>query len=100
MKNNFRFIFPRLIGATLLVGIAALVMSIIFKLMLGIILIGGLVIMAKRLIFKSNQRMEEGIYERHYYGGVSPLQYQYQSVNQQPANGHPFQKSATIVPID
>ena len=100
MKNNFRFIFPRLIGATILVGIAALVISIVFKLMLGVILIGGLVMMIKRLVFRSNQRMHEGIYEGHYYGGVSPLQYQHQWVNQQPVGGNPFQKSATIVPID
>ncbi|MCF0054983.1 hypothetical protein [Dyadobacter sp. CY356] len=48
MKNNFRFIFPRLIGATLVVGLAAFVVTTLFKLMLGVVLIGGVVAMIKR----------------------------------------------------
>ncbi len=31
MKNNFRFIFPRLIGATLVVGLAAFVITTLFQ---------------------------------------------------------------------
>lgn len=48
MKNNFRFIFPRLIGATVIVGIAALVITTLFKLMIGVILIGGVVNLIRR----------------------------------------------------
>lgn len=48
MKNNFRFIFPRLIGATLVVGLAAFVITTLFKLMLGVVLIGGVVALIRR----------------------------------------------------
>lgn len=48
MKNNFRFIFPRLIGATLVVGLAAFVITTLFKLMLGLVLIGGIVTLIRR----------------------------------------------------
>ncbi|MEO6685099.1 MAG: hypothetical protein ABIN24_04010 [Dyadobacter sp.] len=48
MKNNIRFIFPRLIGATLVVGLAAFVITTLFKLMLGLVLIGGVVMLIKR----------------------------------------------------
>jgi hypothetical protein len=42
MKNKLHFIFPRLIGATVVVGIAALVVVVLFKLLIGLVLIAGI----------------------------------------------------------
>ncbi|MCE7040629.1 hypothetical protein [Dyadobacter sp. CY312] len=71
MKNNFRFIFPRLVGATLIVGLASLVLVTLFKLLLGVMLIGGVVMLVKRMIGRPGHDLPAGPYARfaeHGYG--------------------------------
>lgn len=71
MKNNFRFIFPRLVGATLIVGLASFVLVTLFKLLLGVMLIGGVVMLVKRMIGRSGHDLSAGPYARfaeHGYG--------------------------------
>jgi hypothetical protein len=73
MKNNFRFIFPRLVGTTLIVGLASLVLVTLFKLLLGIMLIGGVVMLVKRMIGRPSYDLPAGPYARFadhgYYQG-------------------------------
>jgi hypothetical protein len=59
MRNSFRFIFPRLIGATVILGVAALLITILFKLLIGLVLIAGVVLLVKSVAGS----------RRHVYGG-------------------------------
>ena len=68
MKNNFRFIFPRLVGATVIVGLASLILVTLFKLLLGIMLVGGVVMLVKRMVGRTNPRLGAGQYAR--YGDI------------------------------
>lgn len=43
MKGRFLFLLPRVIGLTLIIGLAALILGLVFKLLLGLIVIGVIV---------------------------------------------------------
>lgn len=98
MKNNFRFIFPRLIGATIIVGIAALVITIVFKLLLGIVLIGGMVALIRKAVTNKRHQINGD-----YNGALSPVPFRSFSNNpwQEPVSiqGNIAMKQ-TIVPIN
>jgi hypothetical protein len=100
MRNNFRFIFPRLIGATVIVGLAALIITTIFKLLLGLVLIGGVVVLVKRFAGRSG-----GMSENEEYGSMHPvslgaMNYHHYGANQASVRAVPVQKHTTIVPIN
>ena len=100
MRNNFRFIFPRLIGATVIVGLAALIITTIFKLLLGLVLIGGVFVLVKRFAGRSGDMPEN-----NEYGPMQPISlgsmnhYQY-GANQTGIRAVPVQNHTTIVPIN
>ena len=97
MKNNFRFIFPRLIGATVIVGLASLIMVTLFKLMLGILLIGGVVAIFRRIAGKNHPGFSNGHFgENHNFVSVSN---HHQWADRVTVNANPAQK-VTIVPIN
>jgi len=97
MKNNFRFIFPRLIGATVIVGLASLIMVTLFKLMLGILVIGGVVAMFRRIAGRSHSGHSNGQFaENHDFVSVSNHRQWSDHVT---VNANPAQK-LTIVPIN
>ena len=99
MKNNFRPIFSRLIGATVIVGIAAFIITTVFKLLIGLVLIGGVVNLIKKA--KGNRNHQFGNPEQ--YGQISGNQFgaysQPQWTGAVSANSNPVQ-SLTIVPIN
>jgi hypothetical protein len=105
MKKRMGFIMPRLIGATIVVGIAALVITTLFKLLLGITLLAGAVTLISRRAFgRRRQMMAAGYGPQNSFG-----EYGYNNAmrgNDAWANptsdfGKPAsQKAATIVPIN
>jgi hypothetical protein len=97
MKNNFRFIFPRLIGATLIVGIATLILATIFKLMIGLVLIGGVVALIKRATGSRNHQLTRSHYGQFSNGGFEPYA-QNQWSGPVPVNREA--EHVTIVPIN
>lgn len=52
MKNKLRFIMPRLAGATAAAGFAALIITTVFKLLLGLTLLAGIATLIARSISK------------------------------------------------
>ena len=97
MKNNFRFIFPRLIGATVIVGAASFIMITLFKLMLGVLLIGGVVAIFRRMAGRSHARMASGQFKQHNTFG--PFSNQNHWAGGVTVNANSAQK-LTIVPIN
>ncbi len=96
MKNNFRFIFPRLIGATVIVGIAALIVTTLFKLLIGLVLIGGVASLI-RSIAGAKRRELTGQYipvSAHQFGPYAGHQWN----SPVPVNGNV--QNTTIVPIN
>ena len=102
MKNKLRFIMPRLAGATVVTGLAALVITTLFKLLLCLTLLaGGIALLARSF---GRRRQQLGQYEHDAMPGLgnrnafdnsrqwnSPIQ---------PVNGYATQKGTSIVPID
>lgn len=58
MKNRLGFLLPRIIGFTLLIGVASLVLGLIFKLLIGAIVFGAIALGIVGIIhfFKQHQR--------------------------------------------
>ena len=99
MKNNLRFIFPRLIGATVVVGLASLILVTLFKLLLGVLLIGGVATLAMRMAGKRNPGLGNGRYGRFAQGGIGPMSHGNQWGGPVTVNTNYAQKQ-TIVPIN
>jgi len=102
MKNKIRFIMPRLIGATVIVGIAALVVTTLFKLLLGLSLLAGAVTLVVRSISKQRNRLlQYGQGEMPGFGDRAAFSHGSVGINSiQPVAGFASQKETTIVPID
>jgi len=58
MKNKFRFIMPRLLGATVIAGVAALIITTVFKLLLAITLLAGAVVIIARSFGNRREQLE------------------------------------------
>jgi hypothetical protein len=94
MNRNFRFIFPRLLGATVIVGVASLIFITLFKLLAGLVVIGGAAALIRRF-----SRSEDRIsYSRFAEGGIHPLHNPYDRHNRVYAVASPQRE--TIVPIN
>ncbi len=102
MKNKLRFIMPRLIGATVAAGLAALVITTVFKLLLGLTLVAGTITLIARSFGKRRIQLGQygqdampGLGNRNAFGNssvwASPIQ---------PVNGYANQKGTSIVPIN
>ncbi|MCF3107212.1 hypothetical protein LL912_00320 [Niabella sp. CC-SYL272] len=60
MKHKILFMLPRLAGLTLLIGLASLVLFLLFKLMLLAIGISLIALIAGKIIKKTRQKWAEG----------------------------------------
>ena len=98
MRNSFRFIFPRLIGATLIVGLVSLIMITLFKLLVGILLIGGLVALVRRMIGRNHYRLAASRHGQFPNGGITPFADPNQWVSPIPV--HINIQKQTIIPIN
>jgi len=103
MTNKLRFLMPRLIGATLVVGIAAFIITTLFKLLLGMVLLGGAItLMAKQAGKRRKQWMAQFKHQSGPgYGGRGA----FGNSNMwgqpiQPITGYATQKGTTIIPIN
>ena len=99
MKNNFRFIFPRLVAATAIVGLASLILITIFKLLVGVLIIGGIVAVVRRMSRSRNHDLGMGRYGQFSNNGIGPVMNGNHWNNSVTVNANPFQKQ-TIVPIN
>lgn len=101
MKNKMRFIMPRLVGATVVVGVAALIIGILFKLMLGILLLAGIITLISNKIGRRRehylaaygQHEMPGFSRMNSFGNSSPWASKMQPISK-------AQKATTIVPIN
>jgi hypothetical protein len=101
MKNKMRFIMPRLIGATVVVGVAALIIGILFKLMLGVVLLAGIVTLISNKVSRRRehylagygQQEMPGFGRMNSFGNNNPWASKMQPINK-------AQKATTIVPIN
>lgn len=97
MIHKFKFILPRLAGATVLVGLAAMVLFLLFKLLLAIVVVGGIATLAMRAAQHRRRKMMA------YYGyqGINPWNgTQPWFGDRQSISVNPTQRTATIVPIN
>ena len=101
MKNKLRFIMPRLIGATAVAGIAALVITTLFKLLLGLTLLAGGIAIIARSIGRGRRQLGQyrqdempGLGNRNVFGSSSVW-----AGTVQPVNRCATQKGTSIVPI-
>ena len=99
MRNNLRFIFPRLIGATVIVGIASFIMITLFKLLVGLLLIGGVATVAMRIAGKRNPAFGNSQYGRFAQGGIGPMSHGNQWGGPITVNAN-YAHKQTIIPID
>jgi hypothetical protein len=101
MKNKIGFIMPRLFGATVIAGVAALIVTILFKLLLGLTLLAGVVTLVMRLVTNRGKRLlQYGQGEMHAFGNWENFANSSPATNTiQPVAGFETRK-ATIVPID
>ncbi|CAG5002063.1 hypothetical protein DYBT9275_02798 [Dyadobacter sp. CECT 9275] len=72
MRNNLRFIFPRLIGATVIVGLVSFIMIMLFKLLVGILLVGGVIALVRRMAGRPAYRLHAGQHSAYVSGGITP----------------------------
>lgn len=100
MKHKLRFILPRLIGATVIMGLASMVFFILFKLLLAAAAIGIILAIASKFMGKRARRYGDA-YTPGAYGmkGHKVQAVDYQPM-QQPIYTAAKQKSSTIVPIN
>ena len=102
MKHKMLFMMPRLVGATIVVGAAALIISTLFKLLLGLTLIGGVItLIASKAGWRRNRLMAQygqdelpGLGRRTALGNTGFWGSPVTSVSQG------IQKGTTIVPIN
>lgn len=95
MKNKIRFILPRLIGLTVLAGLLALVIGLIFKLLLvGTLLAGAGMFIASR--FKKRQAAMIGNERRK---GIAPAYYEMSSSAIRPQYSAADSADYAIIPI-
>lgn len=102
MKNKLRFIMPRLAAATVVAGLAALVITTLFKLLLGFTFLAGGVTLFTRAFAGRRQ------HSRQYDQGVIPDLGNRNTFGNskawagpvQPINAYATQKGTSIVPID
>src|SRR4051794_38877682 len=102
MKNRIGFIMPRLIGATVIAGVATLIVATVFKLLLGLSLLAAAATLVIRLISKQSKPLLN-----YGQGEMPPFANWGNSGNSSPATSsiHPVagfatSKEATIIPID
>lgn len=96
MKNKFRFIMPRLVGATVVAGLAALVIVTVFKLLLGVTILAGAIAIIARSFSKGHEQLAQ------YPQGALP-DFSNGSAwggKIQPVTGYSTTKGTSIVPID
>lgn len=102
MNNKLRFIMPRLAGATAAAGLAALVITIVFKLLLGLTLLAGAITLIARSI--ARRRKLSGQYGQNAmpgFGKWNALSNSNAGINPiQPVSGYATQKGTFIVPIN
>lgn len=102
MKNKLRFIMPRLIGATVAAGLAALVIATVFKLLLGLTLLAGVTTLIARSL--GRRRLQLGQYGQETMPGLSNRNaFDNSSVwasTVKPANDYAAKQGSSIVPID
>jgi hypothetical protein len=99
MKNRLRFIFPRLAGATLIVGAASLIMFTLFKLMVGLLLIGGVAMLIARAAGRHNPYHGSRNYGHFGNHGPGPLANRNNWSSPITVDANPLRKE-TIVPIN
>ena len=99
MKNNLRFIFPRLIAATVIVGVASFILFTLFRLLIGVLIIGGIVMLVRKMTGRNHQEFGPGQYGRFANSGYGPLPTRNQWESPISVNANPSQKQ-TIVPIN
>lgn len=91
---------PRLLGATVAVGVAALIIGTLFKLMLGLVIIGGIATLISHKVSKHREEWlaQYGQNTIHGFGGRDGLGNNPWANKMQPINN--AQKATTIVPIN
>src|SRR4051794_8619195 len=102
MKNKIGFVMPRLVGATVFAGVATLIAVTVFKLLLAITVLAGVISLVARLARKQENRLLK--YGRDHgaafgnWGGFGNRGPATNSIR--PFGGFANPKEATIVPID
>ncbi len=97
MKHKILFILPRLAGLTLLIGLASLVLFLLFKLLLLAIGISVIVLIAGKIISKARQKWAEGN-GLEWSGNPYFKELQHNS-SLQPITHHKRQGTPAIIPI-
>lgn len=96
MKNKLRFIMPRLIGATIVAGVFALVIATVFKLLLGLTVITAAIAMIARSLGKSREQLAQ-----YPQGAIADFgNGSAWNPTIQPVGGYSTSKGTSIVPID
>ena len=103
MKKKMSFIMPRLIGATLVAGLAAFIVTTLFKLLLGVTLLAGAITLVARKVGSSRrkwmarygQQPMPGFANRNAFANDNPW-----ANNIQPIKNYATQKGTSIVPIN
>ena len=100
MKKRIGFIMPRLVGATLIAGVATFVITTLFKLLLGLTLVAGVVTLVIRSMSNKNKRLGYGQGETPGFGKWENFGSRHATNPIHPVAGFTAGKEATIVPID
>ncbi|MBO9594056.1 MAG: hypothetical protein J7599_14200 [Niabella sp.] len=97
MKHKILFILPRLAGLTLLIGLASLVLFLLFKLLLLAIGISVIVLIAGKIITKARQKWAAG--SGLGWTGNPYLNELQHNGSLQPVTHHKSQGTPAIIPI-
>lgn len=96
MKKKMRFIMPRLIGATVVLGIAAFIITTLFKLVLGVTILVAVVGLVAR---KIGRRKQQGLDGQNGAGNMQQFSDNFFGAQVQPIRQQ-AQGRSTIVPIN
>lgn len=96
MKNKIRFIIPKLIGVTLVVGLLSFLIGLLFKLLIAATILSAVAIfIASKIRNKKSQKML-----REHWNPISPDYRTDSSTPVRPAS-HEFQRTnLAIIPIN
>ncbi|RQO30339.1 hypothetical protein DBR32_12270 [Taibaiella sp. KBW10] len=99
MKHKLRFILPRLIGATVIIGLASMVLFILFKLLIAAAAIGIILAIASKFMGKRARKHMSGYGPAAFGTPGQKVHAMDHQAPQQPIYTQTKQKATTIVPI-
>ncbi len=96
MKNRTSFILPKILGITVLVGVATFVLALVFKLLLAGLVLAGIGTLIAKAAGKRRRYFE---HQDYYQPAISNYQFNRDNNAMRPVNRNFSSDDSAIIPI-